>query len=171
MRGGKIKCGLNSLPSGHELSGSQEGTAHLSRAKVSPPEQHRQRGQEITSTPSHCLLPEGCPGCLPGKKLVPCILLSPSPVERLRGMGCSLLHYQGCTSSTPHLLSSLPKELGYPPQNSLDSDLFMTSAPGHLQDQKGLWSAPGEMVSIVQMQCLPCKEASSGFQESDFTSS
>lgn len=146
MHAGKIKCDLNSLldlhqmsPSGHELSGNRGrgGLPIPAQGEHSLPEQHRQHGWEIKPAPSHCLLPEGCLGCLPWKRLVACIPLPPPTVIRARYLP---LRARGCASSThmPPCSSASQENLGAPHKTQWTQATLMTSALGQLQDHEGL---------------------------------
>lgn len=118
----------------------EEGPPFPAQQELSPPKQQRQRGQEITSALSDRLLPEGCPGCLPQKRLVASVLLPPPPLARARGMGHPPLCAQGCTSST-HMPTCSPASqgnLGVPHKTHWTQASLMNSALGQLQDHEGL---------------------------------
>ena len=129
---GKIKCDLNSLldlhqmsPPGHELSGSRGGAALPSTARTFPAKaaEAARPGDHLRSFRSLSDRFRRLPGLPAAEEADGLRPASSSTCGESKRHGtptsvCSGMHLQ---HTHAHLLPSLPRELGCPPQNSLDS--------------------------------------------------
>lgn len=164
VHAGKIKCDLNSLldlhhmsPPGHELSGSRGGAALPSTGRTFPARAAQALRWDIAPASSDHLLPEGCLGCLPQKRLVASVLLLPPLVVRVRGMGHPPLRAQVCNSSTctPNCSPASQGNLGVSHKTHWTQATLMSSALGQHQDHKGLLDELQEECSALS-KCKVC---------------